>query len=110
VFEHYQECAHPTQRRFNNNITNHLQMLYQKECQNYCVAAFDNIVVVTEFASIQHKLLIMKLSILEICACGSSTVIQWTSVSKQSEWLAQGSWQVTCSGTPHDIQATLELA
>jgi len=67
------------------------------------VAAFDNITVVTEFASTQHKLLIMKLSILEICACGNSTVIQCTSVGTQNEWLAQGSWQVTCSGTPHDI-------
>jgi len=40
------------------------------------VVAFDNIIVVTEFASIQHKLQIMKLSILEICACGNSNVIQ----------------------------------
>lgn len=40
------------------------------------MAAFDNIIVVAEFASIQHKLLIMKLGILEICACGNSTVIQ----------------------------------
>jgi len=74
------------------------------------VVAFDNIIVVTEFASIQHNLRIMKLSILEICACSNSTVIQWTSVGKQNEWLARGSRQVTCSGTPHGIQATLELA